>query len=93
MNYFEEIDPIGEGCETVDITEDNFLQKQTLKIAQYTWCITGQLEHLKVITDQLENDAFLSHKLERIYQNIHEASSNILETLSDISEKYDFDVE
>lgn len=96
MCYFTNIDPIGEGCKTVDATKDNFLKDKIEGIANNVHKTTYQLEFLKQVIDMMNTyseNVFLIKKLEGFHKNISEASSNILETLCEISEKYNLETE
>ena len=96
MSYLNEIDPIGEGEETVNINKDTFLKDKTESISTNVCKITNQVEYLKQVIDlfgSIPDKDFLVKKLNTFHKNISESSTNILEAISDISEKYDIDNE
>ena len=91
INHYDDIDPIGEGCGTVNINKDTFLKDKIESIYTNVYKTTNQLEHLKQLIELVStysDNVFLIKRLEHFHKSILEASLNILEGFSDVSEKY-----
>jgi hypothetical protein len=91
INHYDDVDPIGQGYETVNINKDTFLKDKMESMSTNVYKTTNQLEHLKQQIELLStysDNVFLIKKLEHFHKNILESSSNILEAISDVLEKY-----
>jgi hypothetical protein len=96
INHYDDVDPIGAGYETVNINKDTFLKDKMESMSTNVYKTTNQLEHLKQLIELLSaysDNVFLIKKLEHIHRKALKASLDILETISDISEKYNLENE